>query len=174
MTFVSGAALTAAQLNTHLRDNLMETAPAKAYNAGAYFVVSRPNGIVERLPKASRIATSQSTSSNEWTDLSTPGPTVTVTSGTQVLVFISAYMQNSGTNGLSKASFDVSGDTERDPWMSSELRMDGLVAANAVRYASCTLAQGLTSGGVNTFTMKYLVGSGTGTWQDRILIALPL
>ncbi len=43
ITFTSGSVLTAAQLNTYLRDNLNETAPAKFTAAGQLFVSTAAN-----------------------------------------------------------------------------------------------------------------------------------
>ena len=52
MTAVSGSVLTAAQFNTYVRDNLNETAPAKATAAGQIFVSTAANAIAARLVNA--------------------------------------------------------------------------------------------------------------------------
>lgn len=45
MTAVSGAALTAAQWNTHVRDNLLETGPAKVTGSNQFLISSGPNAL---------------------------------------------------------------------------------------------------------------------------------
>lgn len=68
MTFVSNAVLTAAQLNTHLRDNLLETAPAKATAPGRFIVSTGLNSISEhRLAWRSLTRTAtQLVGANSW------------------------------------------------------------------------------------------------------------
>lgn len=48
MTAVASTAFTAAQFNTHVRDNLNETAPAKATTSGRLIVTAGPNSIAEQ------------------------------------------------------------------------------------------------------------------------------
>jgi hypothetical protein len=50
MTAVANSTFTAAQFNQYVRDNLNETAPAKATSAGSYFVADGVNSIAERTP----------------------------------------------------------------------------------------------------------------------------
>jgi hypothetical protein len=44
-TFVTGEIITAAHLNTNVRDNMLETTPAKAAAAGDIFVATGANAI---------------------------------------------------------------------------------------------------------------------------------
>ena len=87
MTAVSNTVFTAAQFNTHVRDNLNETAPAKATTAGTMFIASGANSIVERVPSTAAVTTSESTGGTGYGNLATPGPAVTVTTGTKAIVF---------------------------------------------------------------------------------------
>lgn len=59
MTAVANTEFTAVQFNTHIRDNLLETAPAKAVNPGSYFAVSGTNSIAERTPAQDIILTDE-------------------------------------------------------------------------------------------------------------------
>ena len=111
MTAVAGNTLTAAQWNTHVRDNLLETAPAKATAAGRIFVTTAANAIAERVVDSETVATSQTTTSTSYTDLATTGPAVTVTTGARALVFYGAEMENTTSTALSAASVAVSGAT---------------------------------------------------------------
>jgi hypothetical protein len=45
MTAVSGAAFTAAQFNTHVRDNLLETGPAKVTGSNQFLISNGPNSL---------------------------------------------------------------------------------------------------------------------------------
>jgi hypothetical protein len=92
-TFVSGNVLTAALLNI-LSGDLNELAPAKATAAGQIFVSTGANAIIARTPGFDTIATSESTASTSFVNLATVGPTVTVTTGTTALVFVSADMSS--------------------------------------------------------------------------------
>ena len=48
MTFTVDTALTAAQLNTHLRDNFAETIVGKAETKGAFFLTDSSSTLSER------------------------------------------------------------------------------------------------------------------------------
>ena len=73
-TAVAGATFSAAQFNANVRDNLNETAPAKATAASQLFVSTGPNAIAARVPSTARVDTAESTSSTSYVDLATPGP----------------------------------------------------------------------------------------------------
>ena len=73
VTFVSNATLTAAQLNAALRDNMLETAPAKALQAGGYFTSNSANSISERSIKRSTTTTTLSITSSTYVSTATSG-----------------------------------------------------------------------------------------------------
>ena len=97
MTAVANATFTAAQFNQYVRENLNETAPAKATTSGGYFVADGVNSIAERFATGNTDLNSGTTTSTTFTDLTGAaiGPTVTVTTGTMALVFIHGQMGNS-------------------------------------------------------------------------------
>lgn len=173
MTAVANSALTAAQWNTHVRDNLLETAPAIASAAGRLIVTDGANSIVERVVDQQIITTSQTTTSSSFTDLATPGPTVTVTTGTKALVFASCQMANSQSNSVTQMSVAVSGSTTIAASQSDDYYNDGLAAGNASRGTVAILFDTLNPGS-NTFKMQYRVNEGTGTFYDRTLIVMAL
>lgn len=174
MTAVAGNAFTAAQFNTYVRDNLLETAPAKATTAGGIFVATGANAIRERVFSQATVTTSQTTTSTSYTDLTTPGPAVTVTTGSQALVFISAAISTNTESTSAFASIDVSGGTTLGASNQWCIQLDGVAASNTVRYGITQLFTGLTANTSHTFTMKYKVGSNTGTFGDRHIAVLPL
>jgi hypothetical protein len=173
MTAVAGATFTASQFNQYVRDNLNETAPAKATTASQLFVSTAANAIATRVPSQASILTSEATASTSYTDLATPGPAVTVTCGTIAIVSFAASMSNSGANQADLVSVAVSGVSSvaaSDNW---SIVADGLGAGQAIRVGMTHFFTGLT-GGSNTFTMKYRAGSGTSTFLQRELSVIPL
>jgi hypothetical protein len=119
------------------------------------------------------VATLQTTTSTSYTDLSTAGPAVTITTGTKALVLINAtcYKQGSGSNAF--VGFAVSGATT--------LAASDTTAMNWVnqayydnRFSVSTRVTGLTAGS-NTFTLKYRSnGGGTAEYFNREIIVIDL
>jgi hypothetical protein len=173
MTAVANTIFTAAQFNTHVRDNLNETAPAKATLEGQLFTASGTNAIVARRPTFSIISTIQTTSSVAYTDLATVGPTLTVTTGTRAIVMINAGISNDTLNGASYASLAVSGASAIAASDSFMVASDGFPANNVVRYGITHMFNSLTAGS-NTFTMKYRAGSGIAEFRDRVMVLVHL
>ena len=171
MTAVASSVFTAAQFNTFLRDNLNETAPAKATTAGAHFAVSDTNEISERLSEAASVVTSQTTTSTAYTDLATPGPAVTVDTGPYAFVMVHGAMDNTGA-GASRMSFEVTGASAVTAVDINGVGVFGVAGAGAV-LSGLVLLTTLTPGN-NTFTAKYRVNSGTGTFLNRRISVYPL
>jgi hypothetical protein len=172
MTAVSGSVYTAAQFNTFVRDNLNETAPAKATAPGGYFVTSTLNEIVERVGARATIVTSETTASTTYTDLATVGPTVTVTTGPLALVIWGAQMANSSADLSTRMSIEVTGATSSAESDVRALSFDPSSAGGIFQGSHAVFYDDLVSGS-NTFTAKYRVAGGTGTFLRRRLIVLP-
>jgi hypothetical protein len=171
MTAVANTAFTAAQFNTHLRDNLNQTAPAKATAAGQHFVATGTNAIAARMTTEVLVAASETTGSTSYTDLTTTGPTVTVVTGALALVWLTCTMSNSTTEGCAM-SFAVS---NASTIAAADANSVGIrLAAAASAHMSSVLLVTLTAG-TNVFTAKYRVSAtSTGTFADRRLGVLPL
>lgn len=171
MTAVAGSVFTASQFNQFVRDNLAEVAPAKATTPGGYFTTTATNQIAERVGKVGVDLSTGTTTSTSFTDLDTgPGPSVTVDTSNCALVIFSASLQNSGTSS-SRVGFDVSGATTMAATDNRGLGVfgsanTGIVAGNVVYHTDLTA-------GANTFTLKYRVAGGTGTFMSRRLHVLP-
>lgn len=170
LTAVSNAALTAAQWNASVRDNLLEVAPAKATTAGYHFVSTGTNAIAERAILTAAVSTSETTTSTTYTDLATAGPSVSLTTGTQALVWIAASLSNSSSSSFSAATTDISGATTAGGGIANAVVNYGTLAN---RFGVCWLATGLTSG-VNAFKINYRVNAGTGTFADRSITVMGL
>ena len=116
---------------------------------------------------SAQVLTEQSTTSTSYTDLSTAGPAVTVTTGTSAIVLITAgYANNGGSGPASAMSFAVSGATT----IAASDNYRGIVGgANTVAacIAATTKLTTLTPGS-NVFTAKYRVTSAsTGSFAHR-------
>ena len=172
MTAVAGSVFTAAQFNINVRDNLNETSPAKATQVSSMFIGAGPNAIVERLPDVNNVGTTETTTSTSYTDLATVGPTVTADTGTRAMVFIRCAMDNSGANNMTYMSWEVSGASTLPASENQALNIAGLSAGARVRISSVYLISSLTPGS-NTFTAKYKVSAGTGTFLARQIAILP-
>lgn len=171
MTAVASSVFTAAQFNQFVRDNLNETGPAKATTAGGHFAVSGTNEISERVSATASVLTSETTTSTSYTDLTTPGPEVTVTTGPYAFVIVHGSMENSGA-GSSRMAYEISGATTTAPADNRGIGVFGGAGVN-VTVSGVALHTTLTPGS-NTFTAKYKVTSGTGTFISRRLMVLPL
>jgi hypothetical protein len=121
----------------------------------------------------SYVATSETTT-GIWVDLATVGPSVTLTTGTNVLVLFMARMDTSSSGQDASMSVAVSGAStvNADVAFRSALRMTG-TSAPLSQFAAFHVFTGLTAGS-NTFTAKYAVSGGTGTFLNRRLFVLDL
>lgn len=174
MTAVSNTAFTAAQFNTYVRDNFLETSPAKASATGQVFVSTGTNAIAARTPTGATVATSQSTNTSiGFIDLTTVGPSVTVNTGTSAWVAIQCRMSNNTANSQSFAGWGVSGATTVIASNALAIICENATAGNIQRYGIVHHQTGLNPGN-NTFTMQYHVDSGTGTFSDRHIAVFPL
>lgn len=126
------------------------------------------------------VATSETTTSTSLTNLTTTTDSVTVTVGANglALVSVSSYMQNNTANALCKIAIDVSGATTIAASDAYAIQTQFYAANASSRSSGCWLFTGLTPGST-TFKMKYSVtsggsGSGTGTFANRRIAAVPL
>jgi hypothetical protein len=174
-TFVSGNVLTAAQLNT-LSGDLNETAPAKASAGGQIFISTGANAIAVRTPSGATINTSESTASTVFTDLATLGPAVTLTTGTSALVFIGCFLGNSTNGDYSEMTFTASGASAIAAGNYSALRSSTeSTAGTSAASQSITRVNPVTTltAGSNTFSAKYRVNAGTGSFNNRDIYVIP-
>lgn len=182
LTAVTNATLTAAQWNASVRDNLAETAPAKATATGRIFVGTGTNAIAERIPSCAYTGpASQGTASTSFTDLTTVGPVIsTLTTGTSAIYGVATYLLSTQAQAGAYMAPQVSGATSISPVTTKSLRLISEVANvnQKVSYVSMFHANmsgtGLTAGS-NTFTAKYASTSGasTATFDEREMWVIP-
>lgn len=185
MTFEPNAVLTAAQLNTHLRDNLLETAPSKATQVGSLFFTQGPYRLAESTIQVSRIGDDQHLENDSWSDLARKGPVVTVTTRDRALVVLACRMGNDNINGriaadypagegTSYMGFEVKGDSDIDPSDSRCLQLAGR-NSTFLTVSGCIFVVEDLEPGVNIFTAKYKTSGGSnGEFSDRFLGVIPL
>jgi hypothetical protein len=123
---------------------------------------------------SARVETEQGTTSSSFTDLSTSGPAVTLTTGTKVLVIITAEMLNSSAVESNIASFAISGATTVAAGTIDWYVRSMIGTANErERFSAATRYASLTAGS-NTFTMKYRRTGGTAYFGQREIIVVDL
>lgn len=174
LTAVSNTALTAAQWNASVRDNILVTPAALATAASRFFVTTGPNAIAERAPSHHTIATSSTTTSTSYGNLisGAAGPTVTVTTGALAFVWLCVSMSNNIAGNSVRADFTVSGATTRAASDSTAAIHE--VAANNQGYRGTAFTPIVLTPGSNVFTAVYRVtGATTGTFNDRTMAVIP-
>lgn len=127
------------------------------WNGASYTWVRRPTN--------DTVATSQTTTSTSYTDLSTVGPATTHEHGSTVKVTVTCRMRNSGVN-LTRMSFAITGDNTVSAGDDRSLEIE---STGWMRASASFMVTGLTTGS-STFTAKYKVAAGTGTFEDRQII----
>jgi hypothetical protein len=178
-TAVSGSVFQAAQFNASIRDNLLETAPAKATTPGSIFAVTDTNRIAERTPGAATDNTEATITSTTFADpaAGNPGPWVTINTGVMALVGFRATLNIPSATARVECSYEVSGATTRAAINTRSIGYSASGnAANSgmfLRGSTVDLCTGLTPG-MNTFRLMYNVSSGTGVADSRRIWVLPL
>lgn len=149
-TWVTNEVVTAAMMNQDVRDNSTDL-DSRTTTSGA------------------EVTTSETTTSTAYTDLATSGPAVTVTTGTVAMVSLRGEIFNSAAGNASIMSFAISGATTSAAADAKSVYVKGTAAFGI---GGVFRATGLTAGS-NTFTAKYRVDAGTGTFVNRQIIAWP-
>ncbi len=174
LTAVANAALTSAQWNASVRDNLNETAPAKATAAGQIFVATGTNTIAARTIQSNVYGGggTDSTNSASYIPL-TGGATVTATTGAAALVHQFASLTNDTTGSRSYSSYAISGASTVAASDSWTLLHDVSSGGRTIKAGMVYHHTGLTAGS-NTFTQQFKTGANTGTFLSRGLVVVPL
>jgi len=128
-------------------------------------------------PQSSDVTTEQSTTSSSYTDLSTVGPSVTlsVNNGQKLLVFLSAYALSTTADVDFYASFVATGGVvvSASDTNAAKFRESSVGSSLRPRHTMMTLVTA-TSTGSTTFTMKYRSnGTANVTFGGRRIIVLP-
>ena len=174
MTFVANTGLTAAQLNTFVRDNFNELETAKATTAASsWFNSTGRNAIAERLIASAAVGSFESTTLTAYADIpgGSVGPSVTLATGKQVIYATYALMQPGTTDINAYVNVAVTGDTVLGP--SDATEMIGFSGSAVHNLETCFVGwlSGLNEG-INTFTLKYKTSSGTSSFGNRRVLIM--
>jgi hypothetical protein len=174
LTAVANAALTAAQWNASVRDNLLETAPAKATTAGSHFAATGTNSIAQRTCAIDSVLTNQSTASTTYADLTTAGPLVSVAHGVTAMVSIAAWMANDTSGARSLMSYRLSGSNTVAAVDDSAAAFNPQTGSASI-FVCCarTWLQTGLSAGTDQFRSVYRVTAGNGSFQTRSIVVMP-
>lgn len=174
MTFVANTVLTAAQLNTHLRDNLLETAPAKATTQGGFFVATGGHAIAQRMFLNNVVSGDFATTSTSWVDGNPPGPTITMETGERAfLAFGCRGYSTDSLNDIGSMGIEVSGATSQAASTATAYRWSGALASPSRQsQASQSIVFADLTPGINTFTVKYQSSGGDCHFVNRRLMVL--
>lgn len=157
-----------------MRDNMVETEPAKATAVSRTMVTSAPNTIAERVPTHALLSASQTTTSTTMTDLTTVGPVVgPLTTGPFAIFMVSAFISNTTALAGGYMGCAVSGATTLAADTTRALRIISGAASENAKQAYIGMVS--LNAGANTFTAKYAqIGAGTAAFSTRELVVFPL
>jgi hypothetical protein len=169
---VAKETITAALLNTHLRDNMLETEAAKATGGGLFFGAAL-NSIVERKPAYHQVLAAVNRTGA--TTYAGTQPSVTVSTSDRALVFWSADFENNTANVNTWSSINVTGASTIAASDDYSCVDSSTAAARNNQRMQHHFYTSLTPGS-NTFAMQYRVSNAgsTGTWNNRRLLVIPM
>lgn len=121
----------------------------------------------------STVLTNEATSSTSYTDLATVGPSVTVTTGGNAIVMVTALGGSNTTSDVVFMSYTVSGATTISASDAIGVAYSSALG-NSYIQASFVAARGGLNAGSNTFTAKYRANAGTATFANRNITVFPL
>lgn len=171
-TWVTAEVVTAALMNVHVRDNLLETGPALVTASGQLLVSEGANTMTARQISTSSVNTSETTTSTSFVNLTTTH-TLSVVTGVRALIIMSCVMSTTTAGAETYMGYDVSGATTQTATDNTALSATSSAASDRHRATRVHYDVGLTAG-TNTFTAKYRTTAGTATFDDRRLVVLGL
>lgn len=129
------------------------------------------SGLLSQFAAQNSIATDQSTTSTTYTDLTSPGPAVTITSrGTLAWIMWSAHTYNNTANCGTLSSIAISGVTTLAAADVNGAHWHEHASANASDECAQFMLATINAG-ANTYTMKYKrAAGGTAHWERRRLL----
>ncbi len=197
-TWVTGETVTAALMNTHIRDNFRETSPFTVTTAGDISYADAANSMNSRLAIGAALTHMTSTGSAPvWrapaTDVDTGSGShtatsylnlghaqwgfasdieVTVTTGTAALVMFKARLSNDTGGSTTRMSYSVSSATAVDASDTHAISYESGSAGDQSEYGAYDYRTGLTAGS-NVFTLEGKVSANTGTIARPEIFVLP-
>lgn len=168
--FTDGSILTGSQMNA-ISANLNETAPAKATSAGGFIMTSGANTVIQRDAASNTVNASSSVTSTSYVALS-GAELINVISGTRVILWMTAQVNNSVANVESIMSVAISGATTTGADDNVSVANQSASALSDVTVSRCVRLA--VTAGTNTYTPMYRVGAAsTGNFRRRSFVAIP-
>lgn len=174
LTAVANATLTAAQWNASVRDNLLETAPAKASTVGGYFVVTGTNTLVQRTGNEVEVTTADTTASTTYVttlDGASSGPSITASTGPQALCVLASDIGNTTASQSGRMSQAITGASAVGAADNRALRHTVSTAGVNARTSLTSLLS--VTAGSNTFDAAYRASGGSAQFANRRMAILP-
>jgi hypothetical protein len=174
MTAVAGVVYAAANWNTYIRDNLNASGVGVlATGVGRYLAGTGVGGVAERAANLATVATSQTTTSTTYVNLTTTGPALAIATGTKAMIAICSAVSNNTAGQGGRVAVDISGATTSAASDTNSFLIESGNISDTFQGTWVTLVTGLTAGS-NTFTLKYrVVGSGTCAFANRNIVVVP-
>ena len=185
-TWVTGETVTAALMNAHIRDNLLETSAATVTTAGDLTHADAANSLIRLGIGAANTHLVSDGSAPVWRSVATDVDTgtgsssstsytkmvagfdfateveVTVTTGTVALVLWKASLSNTTAGSTTHLSYSVSGATTTAASNNNQIKYEASVANDGAEFSGFDLRTGLTAGS-NVFTLEGRVNANAGT-----------
>ena len=198
-TWTTNEVVTSSMMNTHVRDNFLETSPATASAAGdiVYADAANSMGLATAIVSAPAHLTSDGSGpvwrrmlTDSRTDSATGTPTVwntlggvnwyndasqvevSTTTGTNVLVIFRAMLSNNTAGALTYVSYGISGATTSAGDLTRAIGFESSAANDRMLAGVATHRSGLTAG-TNVFTLVGLVSAGIGKIEQPSITVLP-
>lgn len=173
-TAVAGSTVTAAMWNASIRDNLLACETAQVWDVSQTISGTGPNAVTAHQVASASVTTSQTTTSTTYTDLATVGPSVTLDTGQNVLIILSATLATNTAGGFANATWNVSGaHNATSGW--AILNFRSAVANDQIRMSGIDYPVPGITAGTNTFKMVYSASSGvTATFIYRNIVVWPI
>ena len=120
------------------------------------------------------VGANESTTSTSYTDLTTAGPAVTLTTGTKALVIVTSLIYGTATNAFSYCSYAVSGASTVAAADSTAIQWRQSSGANGTRVRASSASIVTLTAGSNTFTAKYRsdFSGNTATFEFRSILVI--
>lgn len=170
-TAVANGPCPAAAWNAGVRDNLLETMPAKATGVAAHFVCHATNSIAERQVVQSVVDALDSTTQGTFGDITggTVGPFVTVTCSRGALTMISCQVNTSAANAWGQMSYSCDAGASFGAADANAVTLSGSSASSANRAGVTDLR--IVSAASHTFKAEYKTfGASVGFLRRRLAV----
>ena len=201
-TWVTSETVTAAMMNTHVRDNFLETSAATAVAAGDLISADGANSMGNRISIAAAPALLASDGSDPvWrrpatdsrTDTVTGGAagayrslggvswyndsddvTVSLTTGTDVMVFIKGMMKSTTAAATTIIGYTVGGATTVSATSSRAIHYKSIASGDQSPMMGAAFWHSNLTAGTNIFTLVgHTTTTGTATISNPALIVVP-